>query len=100
MNKNKNRWQNKKWGQDQNILTCNRESEEHVIIEVSGELTARAITPVISPVLIAVARYGDPKANSDTDGGFNPFFKCPICISTVFNKKIQTIRIYFSKFSF
>jgi hypothetical protein len=42
-------------------------------------LTARAMTPVMIPVLIAVIRYGDPKANSDTVGGFNPFFRCPIC---------------------
>lgn len=30
------------------------------------------------PVLMAVIRYGDPKAKSDTEGGFKPFFRCPI----------------------
>lgn len=42
-------------------------------------LTARAMTPVMIPVLMAIERYSDPKASSNKDGGFNPFFKCPIC---------------------
>lgn len=45
----------------------------------TDRLTARAMIPVTIPVLITVIRYGDPKANSDIDSGFKPFFRCPIC---------------------
>ncbi|KAK1575738.1 hypothetical protein Q3G72_007907 [Acer saccharum] len=31
--------------------------------------------PVITPVLIVVIRYRDPKAKSDIVSGFNPFFR-------------------------
>jgi hypothetical protein len=40
------------------------------------------------PVLIIDARYGDPKpkANSETESGFKPFFRCPICMRETNNK--------------
>ena len=41
-------------------------------------LTARPMTPMMIPVFIAAIKWGDPNASSDADGGFNPFFKCPI----------------------
>lgn len=40
--------------------------------------TASTIIPVMIPVLIAKPMCGDPNANSDSDAGFNPFFRCPI----------------------
>jgi hypothetical protein len=51
-------------------------------------LTARPMTPVMIPVLMAVIRNGDPKASSDTESGFRPFFRCPICM----NDKLTTIK--------
>jgi len=34
--------------------------------------------PVMIPVLIADDRCDEPKANSETESGFIPFFRCPI----------------------
>ena len=50
-------------------------------------LTARPMMPVMIPVLIADDRYGDPKANSETESGFIPFFRCPIWISQIQTNK-------------
>lgn len=50
----------------------------HARNEVIGGLTARPMIPVMIPVLMATIRNGDPKANSDTESGFKPFFRCPI----------------------
>jgi len=33
---------------------------------------------VTTPVLMAIARYCELNASSEYDGGFIPFFKCPI----------------------
>lgn len=41
-------------------------------------LTARPMIPQMIPVLIVVERNAESNANSDIDGGFRPFFKCPI----------------------
>lgn len=43
------------------------------------ELTARDMIPTVIPAFMDVIKYDDWKDNSETDGGFNPFFKCPIC---------------------
>jgi hypothetical protein len=41
-------------------------------------LTARAIIPIMSPVLMAVPIYGDTNTKSVAEGGLSPFFNSPI----------------------
>lgn len=60
---------------------------------IKGSLTARAMTPIITPVLTAVIKYGDPKSNSDKDGGFRPFFSCPICDKKQIDQSTQVISL-------
>lgn len=50
------------------------------------------MTPVMMPVLIAVVRWGDTNTKSENEGGFNPFFKYPICMNYSSMQLIRTLR--------
>lgn len=47
--------------------------------------------PVTMPVFSATNMYGDEKFRLVADGGFRPFFKYPICETTMIHVDVRLI---------